>query len=46
MVFTTLLNIYCSRIEPYISYGLVAWGQLALNTDLTKLLLCKSGFSV
>ena len=24
-----LLNIYHSLIEPYISYGLIAWGQAA-----------------
>ena len=24
---STLLRIYCSLIEPYISYGLAAWGQ-------------------
>ena len=32
---TTLLNIYCSLIEPHISYGLVAWGQAA-NAHLNK----------
>ena len=34
--FSTLLNIYRSLIEPYICYGLVAWGQ-ALNTHLDKI---------
>lgn len=34
--FSALLNIYRSLIEPYISYGLVAWGQ-ALNTHLNKI---------
>ena len=34
--FSTLLNIYRSLIEPYISYGLVAWGQ-AVNTYLNKI---------
>ena len=34
--FSTLLNIYRSLIEPYISYGLVAWGQ-AVNTHLNKI---------
>ena len=34
--FSALLNIYRSLIEPYISYGLVAWGQ-ALNTHLDKI---------
>ena len=36
MPFSTLLNIYRSLIEPYISYGLVAWSQ-ALNTHLDKI---------
>ena len=27
--FATLLNIYRSLLEPYISYGLIAWGQAA-----------------
>ena len=34
----TLLNIYRSLIEPYISYGLVAWGQAA-NAHLNKLVI-------
>ena len=34
--FSTLLNMYRSLIEPYISYGLVAWGQ-AVNTHLNKI---------
>ena len=34
--FSTLLNIYRSLIEPYISYGFVAWGQ-AVNTHLNKI---------
>ena len=34
--FSTLLNIYWLLIEPYISYGLVAWGQ-AVNTHLNKI---------
>ena len=36
--FATLLNIYHSLIEPYISYGLVAWGQAA-NIHLNKILI-------
>ena len=36
--FTTLLNYYRSLIEPYISYGLVAWGQAA-NTYLNKIII-------
>ena len=36
--FTILLNIYRSLIEPYISYGLVAWGQAA-NTYLNKIVI-------
>ena len=36
--FATLLNIYRSLIEPYISYGLIAWGQAA-NTHLNKVLI-------
>ena len=36
ILFSALLNIYRSLIEPYISYGLVAWGQ-ALNTHLNKI---------
>ena len=35
---TTLLNIYRSLIEPYISYGLVAWGQAA-NVHLNKVII-------
>ena len=35
---TTLLNIYRSLIEPYISYGLVAWGQAA-NVHLNKVVI-------
>ena len=35
---TTLLNIYRSLIEPYISYGLVAWGQAA-NAHLNKIVI-------
>ena len=34
----TLLNIYRSLIEPYISYGLIAWGQAA-NIHLNKVLI-------
>ena len=34
--FSTLLNRYRSLIEPYISYGLVAWGQ-AVNRHLNKI---------
>ena len=34
----TLLNIYRSLIEPYISYGFVAWGQAA-NAHLNKLVI-------
>ena len=34
----TLLNIYRSLIEPYISYGLAAWGQAA-NAHLNKLVI-------
>ena len=36
--FATLLNIYCSLIEPYISYGRIAWGQAA-NIHLNKILI-------
>ena len=36
--FATLLNIYRSLIEPYISYGLIAWGQAA-NIHLNKVLI-------
>ena len=35
---TTLLNIYCSLIEPYLSYGLVSWGQAA-NAHLKKVVI-------
>ena len=35
---TTLIKIYRSLIEPYISYGLVAWGQAA-NTHLKKIVI-------
>ena len=42
---TTLLNIHRSLIEPYISYGLVAWGQAA-NTHLNNVfILQKAGSS-
>ena len=34
----TLLNIYRSLIEPYISHGLVAWGQAA-NAHLNKVVI-------
>ena len=34
----TLLNIYHSLIEPYISYGLIAWGEAA-NIHLNKVLI-------
>ena len=34
---TTLLNIYQSLILPYLTYGLVAWGQPA-KTHLQKIL--------
>ena len=33
-----MLNIYHSLIEPYISYGLIAWGQAA-NIYLDKVLI-------
>ena len=36
--FATLLNIYRCLIEPYISYGLIAWGQAA-NIHLNKILI-------
>ena len=39
---TTLLNIYRSFIEPYISYGLVAWGQAA-NVHLNKVVILQKG---
>ena len=35
---TTLLNIYQSLIRPYLTYGLVAWGQAA-KTHLQKILV-------
>ena len=35
---TTLLNIYRSLIEPYISYGLVAWEQAA-KVHLNKIVI-------
>ena len=35
---TTLANIYRSLIEPYISYGLVAWGQAA-NIHLNNVVI-------
>ena len=35
---TTILNTYRSLIEPYISYGLVAWGQPA-NAHLNKVVI-------
>ena len=35
---TTLLNIYQSLILPYLTYGLVAWGQ-AVKTHLQKILV-------
>ena len=34
----TLINIYNSLIAPYLSYGLVAWGQASKN-ELDKLLI-------
>ena len=34
----TMLNIYRSLIEPYISYGLIAWGQAA-NIYVNKVLI-------
>ena len=36
--FTTLLRIYRSLILPYLSYGLVAWGQAA-KSHLQKILV-------
>ena len=36
----TLLNIYRALILPYITYGLIVWGQ-ASKTHSTKLLLLK-----
>lgn len=36
--FSTLLNIYRSLIYPYLSYGLVAWGQAA-KSDMEKILI-------
>ena len=35
---STLLKIYRSLIEPYIPYGLIAWGQAA-NSSLNKILI-------
>ena len=35
---STLLEIYRPLIEPYISYGLTAWGQAA-NSSLNKMLI-------
>ena len=35
---STLLKLYRSLIEPYISYGLTAWGQAA-NSNLNKVLI-------
>ena len=35
---STLLEIYRSLIEPYISYGLIAWEQAA-NSSLNKILI-------
>ena len=35
--FSTLLNIYNSLISPYLTYGLVAWGQAA-KSHIEKLL--------
>ena len=37
----TLLNIYCSLIFPYMSYGLAAWGQAA-KTIYINSLYCKN----
>ena len=34
----TLLNIYRALILPYLSFGLIVWGQ-ASKTHLTKILL-------
>ena len=36
--FSTLQNLYRSLIFPYLSYGLVVWGQ-ATKTNLEKLLI-------
>ena len=36
--FSTLLNIYRSLIYPYLSYGLVAWGQAA-KSHMEKILI-------
>ena len=38
--FCTLLNIYSSLVEPYISYDLFAWGQ-ALNIHLDKIVILR-----
>ena len=35
---STLLKIYRSLIEPYISFGLIVWGQAA-NSSLNKILI-------
>ena len=35
---SALLKIYRSLIEPYMSYGLIAWGQAA-NSSLNKILI-------
>ena len=37
----TLLSIYNSLISPYISYGLIAWGQ-ASKTHLEKILILQN----
>ena len=38
---STLLKLYRSSIEPYISYGLTAWGQAA-NSSLNKILILQT----
>ena len=35
---STLLNIYCSLVQPYLSYGKAVWGQAA-PTNLEKILI-------
>ena len=35
---STLLNIYCSLVQPYFSYGKAVWGQAA-STNLEKILI-------
>ena len=35
---STLLNIYCSLVQPYLSYGIAVWGQAA-PTNLEKILI-------